>query len=208
MLDHERVPSARATNPQNWRATDPSTGARQPKKLDSPPIVFDLGGVLKLWQVGTFMVSEVTGWTSSGMPVRCFEVAGPESFLWSLWQSFPCCTWYVWFWLRVYFLCTSVLWRRACHQPLLLVWVVLVRDSALALRDKGCLVAQSHLPSGRVSPCWIWSHSRQRMSCTAHRGPWTRSHIVRLLVLTLSAIIAVVAIDGVMFVAGLQLRQL
>ena len=54
--------------PQNWRATDPSTHDWSGRRL-----LFNPDGALKLWQVGAFVVSEVEGWTSSGMPARCWR---------------------------------------------------------------------------------------------------------------------------------------
>ena len=54
--------------PQNWRATEPGTGGHQTKNWTGHRYFFNLVGDCKLWQVGSFMVSEVAGWSSSGMP--------------------------------------------------------------------------------------------------------------------------------------------
>ena len=44
--------------PQNWRATVPSTGGHQPQNWTGTALFFDLVGDLQFWQVEIFIVSE------------------------------------------------------------------------------------------------------------------------------------------------------
>ena len=59
VLTHEWVPPARATNPKNWRATDPSTGGHHPKNWTPSQLLFNLAGALVYSFLWNFFVWEV-----------------------------------------------------------------------------------------------------------------------------------------------------
>ena len=79
---------------KNWRATDPSNSGHQPHNWPDRRYFFNHDVVFKLWQgpprcprsqVGvpqvTHVVLEVAGWTSSGIPTRCWMSSRGFHFL-------------------------------------------------------------------------------------------------------------------------------